>query len=106
MSYRRGFRQPKATLNGPKTKREPRSASKWATTLSVARTGLLACATGIVLGERARTGRQLIVAQSADDILDWKIDPGMSDVVAVRHVGGNERYSALAEIRLELMTER
>jgi regulator of RNase E activity RraA len=31
--------------------------------------------------------RQLIVAQSADDILDWVVDPGVRDVIAMRHVG-------------------
>src|SRR5262249_37405964 len=49
-------------------------------------TGLLPRAR-VVLRNRARGSRQLIVAQSADDILDWVVDPGVRDVIAMRHVG-------------------
>jgi hypothetical protein len=43
--------------------------------------------TRVVLRNRVRGSRQLIVAQSADDILDREIDPGVRDVIAMRHVG-------------------
>jgi hypothetical protein len=49
-------------------------------------TGLLPRAR-VVLRNRARGSRQLIVAQSAEDILDWVFDPGVRDVIAMRHVG-------------------
>ena len=41
----------------------------------------------VVLHNRVRGSRQLIVAQSADDILDRVVDPGVRDVIAMRHVG-------------------
>jgi len=49
-------------------------------------TGLLPRAR-VVLHNRVRGSRQLIVAQSADDVLDWVVDPGVRDVIAMRHVG-------------------
>src|SRR5262245_16228872 len=60
----------------------------------------------VVLHHRVRGSRQLIVAQSADDILDRVIDPGVRDVIAMRHVGRDEDGAAPSEIRLELPAER
>src|SRR6516165_4714377 len=49
-------------------------------------TGLLPRAR-VVLRNRVRVSRQLIVAQSADDVLDRVVDPGVRDVIAMPHVG-------------------
>ena len=54
----------------------------------------------VVLRNRVRGSRQLIVAQSADDILDRVVDPGVRDVIAMRHVGWDEGGAAPSEIRL------
>jgi hypothetical protein len=48
--------------------------------------GLLLHARGM-FRNRVRGTRQLIVAQSADDILDRVVDPSVRDVIAMRHVG-------------------
>src|SRR5262249_21681422 len=61
--------------------------------------------TRVVLHNRVRGSRQLIVAQSADDILDRIIDPGVRDVITMRHVGRDEDGAAPSEIRLELPAE-
>src|SRR5262249_10640566 len=63
----------------------PGSRSRCTSTANEA-TGLLPRAR-VVLRHRVRGSRQLIVAQSADDILDRVVDPGVRDVIAMRHVG-------------------